>query len=187
MFVTVCSPCLPRLLSFTVYLRSTSQCLLLYGFLFTENVEEDIKPYELLSDGEKTIQNPNTLLQQVALMRKDWISAATSANTGAKGWKQVLRDTLEGLSKLILLALPGCCFAQCEQALVSFHTSPSFSASGICTQINLISTSFKLLATVHAGVHSSVMMAWIICGWPEWSCALQAPEHSTKITQSWQP
>lgn len=39
-----------------------------------------------------------------------------------------------------------------------------------------------LLATVHAGAHSSVMIVWIICGWPEWSCALQAPQQSTKIT-----
>lgn len=71
-------------------------------------MEEDIEPYELLSHGEKTILH--TLLQQVALMRKDWISGVTCINT-TKVWRWVLRDTLEGLSKLFLLSLPRCCFA----------------------------------------------------------------------------
>lgn len=47
-------------------------------------------------------------------MRKDWISGVTCVYTEAKGRKWVLRDTLEGLSKLFLLPLPDCCFVKCE-------------------------------------------------------------------------
>jgi len=69
---------------------------------------EEVKSCQL---DKKHFRPLHTLLEQVGQKKKDQVAGETSVNTGAKGWDWVLRETLAGLTKPFLLALPDCCLA----------------------------------------------------------------------------